>query len=147
MTIIQQTMDIVPEIRVQENKSEKEARVGEVKNHREEYFHGADISMEAFCASLANAKIKLGRNAAFKWFRENGYISKQKSTWNMPLPKYVSQSLLSVKETFVFIADEQVAKYSPRITPKGRVYFTNKIISDFTERTVTAHKRYEKGSN
>ena len=144
MTIIQQTMDIIPGIRIYQDNRKIEKYKSNKENHKEEYNEGANISVEAFCASLAKGKIKLGRNAAFKWLRENGYISKQKSTWNMPLPKYVSQNLLSVKETFVFIADEQVAKYSPRITPKGGVFFTNKIRADLSERTQRSEKRREK---
>ena len=92
-------------------------------------YTGGNISISAFCAQLAKKGVKMGRNSMFKWLRDKGYLSKQKSTWNMPLQKYISQGILDYKETFVFVADEQVPKYSPLITTQGRAYFIDKLTS------------------
>ena len=96
-----------------------------------------NISVSAFCTRLASSGVIIGRNQMFKWLRANGYISKQKGIWNMPLQKHVSEGILAVKETFVLVADEQVPRYSPLITSKGRAYFTEKLM----ERNIEPKKK------
>ena len=100
-----------------------------------------NISISAFCALLAKKGIKIGRNSMFKWLRDNGYLSQQKSTWNMPLQKYIGQGILSYKETFVLVADEQVPKYSPLITAKGRVYFADKLATVSTPQARSSKRK------
>ena len=87
--------------------------------------HSMNIS--TFSYELSKCGIQIGRNQIFKWLRENGFISKQKSTWNMPIKKYVDQNILVVKETYIIVGDEQIPKYSPLIPDKGFDYFINKI--------------------
>ncbi len=133
MTIIQQTMDIFPIIR--NDPLNAPQSTGITIKQREIVANTAptkttgNINVSAFCSQLSSFGIHLGRNQMFKWLRMNGYISKQKSTWNMPLKKYVDQNLFSYKETFVLVADEQIPKYSPLITPKGKAYLAEKLKS------------------
>ncbi len=128
MTIIQQKMDILSYI---ESPSQKP--VSSSNTHSEptcsvnnENITGC-ISVSAFCTQLSMQGLNFGRNQMFKWLRTNGYISKQKSTWNMPNKKYILQGYFKLKESFVIIADEQVAKYSPLITQKGKAYLAAKL--------------------
>ena len=132
MTIIQQTMDFYPRQKaVQARHTPQDST--EPKSARPQRstikYTGGNISISAFCAQLTKKGVKMGRNSMFKWLRDNGYLSKQKSTWNMPLQKFIGQGILDYKETFVFVADEQVPKYSPLITPKGRAHFIEKLQS------------------
>ena len=133
MVMIQQTMDFYPGARNDiigvlskknvEVKADEKKTAGSYQSIRRE----GNISVSAFCIKLESSGIMIGRNQMFKWLRKNGYISKQKGTWNMPLQKYVKEGIFDVKETFVLVADEQVARYSPLITPKGRAYLTDKL--------------------
>jgi phage antirepressor YoqD-like protein len=133
MVMIQQTMDLfpnkknspiiaIPKMAVSSRPARETAAAKTVPA-------AGNINVSAFCTYLARKGIRMGRNQMFKWLRENGYISKQKSTWNMPLPKYVGRNLFDVKETFVFVSDEQVPRYSPLITPEGMNYLCEKLKS------------------
>ena len=131
MTAIQQKMDFMPYI-PQKDKAAAEkayapARYKKPPSALPPKRHS--ISLAAYCAHLANHGVKMGRNQLFKWLRESGYLSKQKGTWNMPHKKYIEQGLFEVKETFVIIADEQVPKYSPQITPAGMNAIDKKLKS------------------
>ncbi|MCK5128251.1 MAG: phage antirepressor KilAC domain-containing protein [Clostridiales bacterium] len=88
----------------------------------------ACINVESFAKLCKNRGIALGRNQMFRWLRECGIISKSKSTWNMPMQRYINLGVLRVKETFVIINDEQVPKFSPLITPKGQAYLLEKLM-------------------
>ena len=128
MTYIQQTMDIAPNIHSRTlSFSQKPSRIPSAISRT-----SGSISVSAFCYQLSKHNINLGRNQMFRWLRKNGYISKQKSTWNMPLQKYINQDLFSVKETFVLVADEQVPKYSPLITQKGSKYLIEHLQEDIS---------------
>ena len=132
MTIIQQTMDFYPRQKVVQIKHTPQKSNNPQDNKLQPSLAkhtGGNISISAFCSQLAKKGVKMGRNGMFKWLRDNGYLSRQKSTWNMPLQKFIGQGILDYKETFVFVADEQVPKYSPLITAQGRAYFIDKLTS------------------
>lgn len=73
--------------------------------------------------------LKIGRNKAFAWLRENGYLARD----NMPMQKYVEQGLFKVKEALVNIPGGQRATFTTMLTGKGQVYFAGKL-KDFVER-------------
>lgn len=131
MTIIQQTMDFHPKSKHNSLESISPSRIRiDQKSSKPTTLlekNGGNISISTFCILLEANGVHIGRNQMFKWLRENGYLSKQKNTWNMPHQRYVSQSLFAVKETFVLVADEQVSKYSPLLTPKGKKYLAEKL--------------------
>lgn len=142
MIMIQQTMDFHTGVKRNAfsmlSKKNKDSKAKEKTPAAPPYGKAAgNISVSAFCAKLAASGVTIGRNQMFMWLRGNGYISKQKGTWNMPLQKYSKEGILAVKETFVLVADEQVAKYSPLITPKGRIYLTEIL----TEKNISKAKK------
>ncbi len=131
MTIIQQKMDILSYVTIPKETSStpNTQKPSRLVSASEAKHNNGCISVSAFCAVLSEQNINMGRNQMFKWLRDNGYISKQKSTWNMPNKKYILQGYFKLKESFVIIADEQIAKYSPLITAKGKAH----LISMLTE--------------
>lgn len=65
----------------------------------------------------------------FQWMRDNGYLIKSGSSYNMPTQRYVEQGLLEVKESNVQNPDGSVRiTRTTKVTGKGQVYFVNKFL-------------------
>lgn len=67
--------------------------------------------------------IDMGRNKAFKWLRENKYLTKD----NMPMQQYVNNGLFEVKEGLVVTDTRQIATFTTLLTGKGQMYFAKKL--------------------
>lgn len=74
---------------------------------------------------------KMGQNRMFDWLRENGYlISRKGSDRNMPTQKSMELGLFEIKETTINHSDGHISiSKTPKITGKGQLYFTEKILS------------------
>lgn len=73
---------------------------------------------------------QIGQKRLFEWLRNNGYLIKSGSSYNMPIQRYVEQGLFEVKESNVQNPDGSVRiTRTTKITGKGQVYFVNKFIS------------------
>lgn len=72
----------------------------------------------------------MGQNRMFAWLRENGYlISRKGSDRNMPTQKSMELGLFEIKETTINHSDGHISiSKTPKITGKGRLYFTEKIL-------------------
>lgn len=71
----------------------------------------------------------IGQQRLFKWLRENGYLMKYGSNYNMPMQRYVEQGLFEVKESSVTNPDGSVRlTRTTKVTPKGQIYFINKFL-------------------
>lgn len=65
----------------------------------------------------------------FDWLRNNGYLVKSGSSYNMPMQRYVEQGLFEVKESNVQNPDGSVrTTRTTKVTGKGQVYFVNKFL-------------------
>ena len=73
----------------------------------------------------------MGQNRMFAWLRENGYlISRKGSDRNMPTQKSMELGLFEIKETTINHSDGHITiSKTPKITGKGQLYFTEKILS------------------
>ena len=73
----------------------------------------------------------MGQNRMFDWLRENGYlISRKGSDRNMPTQKSMELGLFEIKETTINHSDGHISiSKTPKITGKGQLYFTEKILS------------------
>lgn len=70
--------------------------------------------------------IKIGGNRLFDWFRQNGYLIKQKGRdHNMPTQRSMELGLFEVKETVVSRTSGTEMHRTPLITGKGQTYFFN----------------------
>ena len=72
----------------------------------------------------------MGQNRMFAWLRENGYlISRKGSDRNMPTQKSMELGLFEIKETTINHSDGHISiNKTPKITGKGQLYFTEKIL-------------------
>jgi anti-repressor protein len=73
--------------------------------------------------ALADDDIKIGRNKAFDWFRENRYLMKN----NLPYQQYIKQGLFEIKETLVATPKGQDIRFTTMLTGKGQVFFASKL--------------------
>lgn len=72
---------------------------------------------------------QIGQKRLFDWLRNNGYLVKSGSSYNMPMQRYVEQGLFEVKESNVQNPDGSVrTTRTTKITGKGQVYFVNKFL-------------------
>lgn len=72
---------------------------------------------------------QIGQKRLFDWLRNNGYLVKSGSSYNMPMQRYVEQGLFEVKESNVQIPDGSVrTTRTTKVTGKGQVYFVNKFL-------------------
>jgi len=71
----------------------------------------------------------IGQNRLFTWLRENGYLIKSGTSFNMPMQRYVEQGLFEVKESNVQNLDGSVRiTKTTKVTGKGQQYFINKFL-------------------
>lgn len=67
--------------------------------------------------------IKLGRNKAFDWLRQNGYLGKD----NMPYQQYINNGLFEVKEGVIITDSKTIPTFTTLLTGKGQMYFAHKL--------------------
>ena len=78
--------------------------------------------------------VQIGQKRLFAWLRENGYLMKSGSSYNMPIQRYVQQGLFEVKERSIQNPDGSVRiTITPKVTGKGQLYFVNKFLGDSNE--------------
>ena len=72
----------------------------------------------------------MGQNRLFGWLRDNGYLMKQGSWYNMPTQKSMELGLFEIKETSITHSDGHVTvNKTPKVTGKGQQYFVNLFLS------------------
>jgi len=89
----------------------------------------SNIDFETFAKALYDAEgIKMGRNTLMKWFRDNGYLMKN----NKPYQMMLDRGLMMLKEgSYINQSTQELVTYTqPRITGKGQMYFTNKLLDE-----------------
>jgi len=89
----------------------------------------SNIDFETFAKALFDAEgIKMGRNKLMAWFRDNGYLTSR----NKPYQTMLDRGLMSLKEgSYINQSTQELVTYTqPRITGKGQIYFTNKLLDE-----------------
>lgn len=72
---------------------------------------------------------QIGQKRLFQWMRDNGYLIKSGSSYNMPKQRYVEQGLFEVKESNVQNPDGSVRiTRTTKVTGKAQIYFVNKFL-------------------
>lgn len=72
---------------------------------------------------------EIGQKRLFKWMRENGYLMKNGSDYNMPTQRYVEQGLFEIKESTIANPDGSTRlTRTTKVTGKGQQYFINKFL-------------------
>ena len=90
------------------------------------------ILVGEFAKLMRQNGVNMGQNRMFDWLRENGYlISRKGSDRNMPTQKSMDLGLFEIKETTINHSDGHISiNKTPKITGKGQLYFTEKILCD-----------------
>jgi anti-repressor protein len=89
----------------------------------------SNIDFETFAKALYDSEgIKMGRNNLMKWFRDNRYLMKN----NKPYQTMLDRGLMTLKEgSYINQSTQEMVTYTqPRITGKGQMYFTNKLLDE-----------------
>ncbi len=72
---------------------------------------------------------EIGQKRLFKWMRENGYLMKSGSDYNIPMQRYVEQGLFEIKESSIANPDGSTRiTRTTKVTGKGQQYFINKFL-------------------
>lgn len=79
---------------------------------------------------------EIGGNTLYKYMRDNGYLIKSGSDYNLPTQKSAMMKIYYIKES-IFINDfgKDKIKRTAMITPKGQIYFINKILK-YTDKEI-----------
>jgi len=89
----------------------------------------SNIDVETFAKALFDTEgIKMGRNKLFKWFKNNKYLQSN----NKPYQHYIDRGLFKLKEgSYINQSTGETIIYTQtRITGKGQLYFTNKLLDE-----------------
>lgn len=73
--------------------------------------------------------VSIGQKRLFAWLRDNDYLIKNGTSYNMPRQRFVEQGLFEIKESTVQNPDGSVRiTRTPKVTGKGQIYFINKFL-------------------
>jgi anti-repressor protein len=74
--------------------------------------------------------VEIGQKRLFVWLRENGYLIKYGSDYNMPTQRSMQMGLFEIKESTTNNPDGSVRiNRTTKVTGKGQQYFINKFLS------------------
>ena len=75
--------------------------------------------------------VQMGQKRLFAWLRDNGYLMKRGSSYNLPTQKAMEMELFEVKETAINHSDGHVStNFTTKVTPRGQQYFINKFLGE-----------------
>ena len=78
--------------------------------------------------------ISIGQKRLFDWLRNNGYLIKTGSSFNMPTQRAMELKLFEVKESTVTNPDGSIrVTKTPKVTGKGQEYFINKFLGKYNK--------------
>lgn len=80
-----------------------------------------------FVKTLCDGEVKVGRNRVFKWLRDEKYLM----TDNLPYQKWVEAGYFEVIPQIIVIPKGNKEKFTTRITAKGQVALSAKIVNAF----------------
>lgn len=72
--------------------------------------------------------IEMGEKRLFQWLRDNGYLIKSGSEYNMPTQRSMELKIMEIKIGYRGSSDGTIKiTRTPKITGKGQIYFINKF--------------------
>ena len=73
--------------------------------------------------------IDIGQNRLFKWMRENNYLIKGGTSYNMPTQRAVDMGLFQIRESVRKnpVGDPTIY-FTTMVTPKGQLHFVNRFL-------------------
>lgn len=131
---------------VAQNKIIERDKIIEQKQARIEQMRPKEVFADAVATSHTSILIgelaklicqngyQIGQKRLFAWLRDNNYLMKRGTNWNMPVQRYVEQGLFEVKESNIQNPDGSVRiTITPKVTGKGQIYFINKFLNGGAE--------------
>ena len=127
-------------IEEQKERQALEATVA-VQNERIEEMRPKEIFADALTTSdksilvgdlakiLKQNGVQTGQKRLFAWLRNNGYLIKYGSSYNMPTQKSMELGLFETKETPIVHSDGHITvNFTVKVTGEGQQYFVNKFL-------------------
>lgn len=76
--------------------------------------------------------IEIGQNRLFDWLRKNGYLCNRKGEmYNMPTQYAMDLGLLEIKKSVIEQPNGTIFMIrTPKVSPKGQIYYVNKFLND-----------------
>ena len=128
---------------VAQNKIAEKDRIIALKQDRIEQMKPKEIFADSVSSSRQSILIgdlaklicqnghSIGQKRLFRWMRDNGYLMKHGSSYNMPKQKYLEQGLFEIRESTVNNPDGSVRlTRTTKVTGKGQIYFINKFLGE-----------------
>lgn len=79
---------------------------------------------------LKQAGVETGQERLFEWLRRHGYVYRQKCGQNLPTQRSLELGVMELKKQAVVGASGSISVNStPKITPKGQLYFLELLTS------------------
>ena len=73
--------------------------------------------------------VDMGQNRFFDWLRKNGYLMQSGTSKNLPTQRSMDMGLFEIRESTQVLSDGSVRiNKTPKILPKGQIYFVNKFL-------------------
>jgi len=89
----------------------------------------AGIFISELAKLICQNGVSIGSKRLFAWMRDNCYLGKSGSNYNVPNQRYVESGLFEIKETAVTHSDGHITlNRTPKVTGKGQQYFINKFL-------------------
>ena len=89
---------------------------------------GDSILVAELAKLLTQKKFKMGQNRLFRWFRQNGYLGQKGEYYNLPTQKSMDLGLFEIKKSTINNPNgTSVTTTVTKVTPKGQIYFINKL--------------------
>jgi anti-repressor protein len=77
--------------------------------------------------------LDIGQNHLFEWLRENGYVYKKQSSYNLPTQKSLQLKLMEVYiHTRADSSGNLVTEKTTKVTARGQEYFFKRLMADRT---------------
>lgn len=77
--------------------------------------------------------VDVGQKRLFARLREDGYLMKGGSSYNLPTQRSMEMGLFEIKETTIVHSDgHTTVSKTPKVTGKGQVYFVKKFLKEAT---------------
>lgn len=128
---------------VAQNKIKERDKAIEQKQRRIEEMRPKEVFADAVLSSgqsiligelaklISQSGRHIGQNQLFKWMRDNKYLNKSGSSYNMPAQRYIEQGLFEVAERPIKNPDGSIrVTFTTKVTGKGQIYFINKLLEE-----------------
>ena len=106
------------------------------------------ILVREMAGRLKQNGLDIGQNRLFEWLRENGYVYKKQSSYNLPTQKSLQLKLMEVYiHTRTDSSGNLVTEKTTKVTARGQEYFFKRLMADrifFDERIPAVREMRQK---